>query len=431
MRKILITILLCFFAITSYADSSKNYYYYLGQWVLNTNSLTGEKYWSSPDNTIALVDLRTLEQQGQSEKPEGVGFFATTEELDASYIYLGYGYISNVYVDENIKIEWEKATGFKPTGDTLLDLLWDQLTTGSDPEGKTSVMPLMPSSKNELLLSLQGHSIVKIEKFDIKSHSHKEKVKSVLKNSYRKLKSECKNKVIKKDRELYLRVLDMWGEQYIVNDPENYFIPDDLKKEKAIPHETTYTESWDCSDSDSLNCGLTWDEFTNDIDIVSNKASAFSGNVFKNARADAALSSANHYAQADVEGSGTGTYPGVIVRKDNSSTFTCYMGRIQVQAGNGYALVKYVSGTETFIGASVSPQSANTTYTVKLTANGSTISLDRDGSPIDSATDTTITGNLYTGIGGFVATNRTQTFDDFEASDELGTTPTHHQIIWW
>lgn len=447
MRKLFISILLVVILCgICQADTSKNYYYYLGAWVLDTDEATQEKFWRAPNNTIAMVDLRTMSQMGQSKDIEGVGFFATTQELDESYLYLGYGYISNVLIDDKIKDSWYLKTGYRPEGTTLLDLLWNQLTDGSDPLGTTTVKSLMPDSKLDLVLSLGGHSIVKKEKFDIKTHPHKEKVKSVLQNNFKKLKEESnllKDK-IKKDKikdgkilkqaDHYLRVLDMWGEQYKVSDPENYFIPEDLEKEKAIPHETAYTEDWNCSNSTNINCDqATWEEVSGDSLIYNNR---ISNNGYNNTstvfRLNSDVSSTNMYGQSVFYTNGSNNVFRIFIRFSSSAVTAYAIRRYDAGAPMTYRLEKIVSGTTTSLASTEAAASFPETW--KIEANGSSVKTYLNGDLKHSVTDTSITTNTRGGGGVYAgvtdANNLNTSLDDFIVSDISSGNPISNVMLF-
>ena len=221
-------------------------------------------------------------------------------------------------------------------------------------------------------------------------------------------------------------MLDFWEKKF--NVPYQTFIPKDEIQIASIPHETTITEDWDCADSDSLNCDLTWTELQSDTDIVSNVAVSQAGSATTStARADSDLSTDDHYSQAILNrvggSSGNGQDYGTIVRKDDTTTITFYHGRIGTTAApDVLQLFKLVTGTSTQLGSNVE-QAASLPDTVKTQADGSTITFYFNDVEKFNETDTAITGNLRTGIrnrhitGWVDSTNGKASFNDFQSED--------------
>lgn len=119
------------------------YYYYLGPWVWNAAGYPPA--WQPPEGALAAVDLRTLEAQAVAGGTPGLGFFATNTPLDSAYTLLGTGDCRELNTTGAMRDAWESLLGYRPEGNLLVDLLWDQLTTGSDPDGAEHAKPLLPS----------------------------------------------------------------------------------------------------------------------------------------------------------------------------------------------------------------------------------------------------------------------------------------------
>jgi hypothetical protein len=83
-------------------------------------------HWRLP-GVSGGVDLRPLALQASQGGQAGYGF-ASREES-----------ISPAVLDE-----WAAKCGYRPQGKNRVDLLWDQLTNGSDPAGDEGPKPLMP-----------------------------------------------------------------------------------------------------------------------------------------------------------------------------------------------------------------------------------------------------------------------------------------------
>lgn len=403
--------LLVFLLISGNSFASYDYYYYLGPF--QETEINGETMRVPPESTIGLVDLTP------PNSLENIGFFATTEELGEDYFILLHGDIVKDNSTEGMKDLWEENTGYRPNGDFLVELLWDYLTVGSDPSGVNNVMPLMPTHELLLELHLGGHSLIKSEKFNINLSPHKDKVIEVLKNNYRKSKEESeKNKDNK-----YLKILDFMGEKYGVSNPEDYFIPDDLPKEKPLKHETTITESFNTANSDTLGPDLSWTETEGDVDILNNQASV-PANAVGSARTGS-VSSDDNYVQADVyldRGSDTQSLIIVTTRRESSGNVNYYGVRItDNSAGDSIQLEKRVVTTTTTLEGPTSI-TVSSPETIKVSADGSTIKGYRGVDEVFSQTDTAITTSVLSGFRGYMNLSGTLcAIDNFEAGDLTAT----------
>lgn len=180
------------------------------------------------------------------------------------------------------------------------------------------------------------------------------------------------------------------------------------------------TESWTHADNASLTADLTWDEFSGtDWAIVSN-AAKLTGNVgIDMTRADIAMATDDHYAQATLVTwtYAAGTLAGsVLVRKANDSaqTFYCFT---PVQAGTAdYVVEKWVTGSATTLGTVTNNPTATDVF--RVSANGSQILGTLNGNDVLVATDTAIAGNLYGGIWGTTDNaGNTVVLDDWSIAD--------------
>lgn len=181
----------------------------------------------------------------------------------------------------------------------------------------------------------------------------------------------------------------------------------------------TITEDWDCPDSTSLNCDLTWNEISGDgFEIVSNAArSRIIAAATYFARAEHDLASSDHYCQADLLWNGaTSNTAGVLVRF-SSSAATGYEGDGN-RNGSVRRIVKVVAGGFTTLASEAFTPGAST-WAFRLEASGSSLRLLVNGVEELAVTDTAITGNTRCGL-------RAQTvntagayarWDNFQAGD--------------
>lgn len=184
---------------------------------------------------------------------------------------------------------------------------------------------------------------------------------------------------------------------------------------------TTITESFNKADSGTLGPTLSWTELSFDgFEVVSNEVRCFGTSAALFARADSDLASTDHYSQAVFTNSGTGgviRWYGVIARKDSSTTQTYYVAYIK--NGSNVGLYKCVAGSLTQLGSDAAITFGSSKI-LKLTCNGSTISVDYDGVNKISQTDTAITSGTRCGLACFNSSSGITVFplgDSFEAAD--------------
>lgn len=400
LKRLFLTLL--FLSITSICWTQTRFHY-LARWewfVQDPNN----SYWRCPGgNCLGLIDLRSLPQQAKfGGPPEGWGFFVyDTPQTISKAIFLGNDLNSTLQK----KTEFQTALGISLSKSTIIDILWELLTTKADPAGQTFAKPLMPIKGGKLELHLGGYSLLRAEKFNFKKHPL---VLEVIKNDYRKNRADD----IAENSQNYKKVLSAWESKYGI-DYKN-FIPQDLFDEGKLPHNTRITEDWSCANSVSIDCDLGWTVTSGDFDIVTNAIEGI-GTGADIARADTSLATDDHYAQLRLLNRVVnGESSGCIIRKDNTATNTKYEGVFNMQGGADLWITgKRVAGVFTTLGSTNEEGAVNDV--IRLEADGSSLRRYRNGTLQQTVTDTAITGNLQCGIlGGSTAGWR---FDDFEAGD--------------
>lgn len=376
--------------------SENTNYLYLAQWEWFTES-DGNSYWRCPGgDCLGLVDLRSIPQMSKAGGvPEGYGFFVYDKPKTIKNSILLGNDLNAVY-----------------NGKTILDFLWDKLTLEADPTGLTAMKPLMPNRNLDMELYLGGYSLVKSEKFDQSKHPL---VLEVVKNDYRRMRQED----IDRGSDNYKRVLDAWQDKYKI-DYRN-FIPKDLPDEGKLKHQTTITDNFNRANATALGAsseGWSWVEILGNIDITSNQADAVGG-TGNTDYANFALSSDDHYAQANVWSSGTSDTD-IAFRLENVSQYDHYVAN-DSNDNNRWELWKAIDAVNTSLGYSTTGWTTQAGRLIKGQADGSTITFDSDGVTKVSATDTAITGFLYTGISGYGSAGL---YDNFEAGDSYLRAPT-------
>lgn len=359
-------------------NTSEPYYYLVHyEWVKTTNM----DHWRVPNSDVSIdsIDLRSLSAQGvPGGVPVGYAVAAYSELISANgSIYLGRDSLTL-----ERKSMAEAALGVSLESTTVVDMVWELLTTKSDPAGLVRSKPLMPLADSTLRLQFGGHS--RVERFDIKSHPASDKILEVLRSDYALMKAND----ILNNSDHYRRVLGLWERKYGV---KGDFI---VSGEISLTPRTTLSESFNKPDSDILGPDLTWSEENGDWDIVSNQArppNNFGGDNV--AVHTASLSSDDHTASVDSISGETGTV-GTIVRYTDISNH--YIGVFR-SFGTDWELFKKVGGTFTQLGVDLSSAAAPDS-SIGVDIDGSTLELFRDGVSQGTRTDATFTGQLITGI---------------------------------
>lgn len=374
----------------------------------------GRSFWRLPASAVGGVDLRTLAAMSAAGgAPQGHAFATCLQGVGGTALATSY-HMSETPATAGMRSAWQAVTGYNPAGATLTDLLWDQLTAGSDPSGAAGPKPLVPGVDNVLRLYVGGHSLVKAESFRWGHHPHTNRLRDLLRRQF----DEQWEAADEAGRSHARRCLDYTCIKYRVSDWRE-FVPQRLHGHVPgrLPHATTITESFNKADSDVLGPDLTWTELAGDIDVVSNRAQSVTVNSAVFARADSDLSSDDHYAQAVMGASAdSDAYGGVFCRAPGTATQTWYTND-SAWGENLSRLVKKVAGADTTLGSVPRTFTAGTTYTLKVQADGSTVAIYVNDVEDVSVTDTAITGNLRGGLNGYKGGSGHLTWDSFEAAD--------------
>ena len=409
----LVRLILLFLLLASPAIAEE---YYIGHWEWCSDTDGGDtiEYWCAPQKEFltGVIDLRSLPQQAQAGgTPQGWAIFSYSQPVSSPDLFNLSDNLDKKLNNPTIsKIETDLGITLQAT--TVREALWEILTLHGDPTGQTKWKPLMPDSKRMRKLNFGENGTIKKQSFNMFETKGWELVLATIQEDYRNMLKDTPHTLIAK-------WLDFNEDKYGVS--YGWFIPDETFLIASLPHETTFTESWDCADSDSLNCDVNWTEVSNDIDIASNEAfePTYSANSVL-AFSDTALSSADNYAQADAYLSGAGNIAGISFRADGTSTYyRCFLSASPTEGGTDSKLQKVVSGTVTDLLPASANNTTSTWHTVYGEADSDQISCKIDnvhesGSPV---TDTSISSGLYVGIFGYSPQNKYIYWDNFSAGD--------------
>jgi hypothetical protein len=401
------------------------YNYYLGPWPWDAQG--SPACWTPPATTIAAVDLASLPQLASavgSARP--VGFFACTGTLDSSYTFLGSGDCRQIVSTKTNQAAWKAATGYQPTGTTLADLLFDQLTNGSDPTGQSACLPLVPTIDGQLEVVLAGHSPVRRQRFVWGSHAHTSKLKALLQHDFRVLFQLVQAK--KAPALLHRKWLGWQCRKYVLTGPADWkqLVPADLLASVPGPlaPATTINDDFNRANSGTLGTatyggvsqGWSW-ALTNGgtWQIVSNQAECTAtGTGFDTfARAETDLSGSDHSAQVAVWFSGSSDALQGPTCRFSASANTMYLGGFR-PVGADDRVFKVLSGTFTKILDVANGSGTYSNVQTTIQASGSTLTLTTPGAGGNSVTDTSISGGTRTGMYCQTAND---IFDNFQAAD--------------
>jgi hypothetical protein len=394
--------------------------YYLGPWRWATGDNVLPSF-RAPRKAIGAVDLGIISEMSVlgGDRKGCLCWVDDSESLGRDYDLLGTGDLREIPRSTRIANIFAKTIGTRPDGDTLDAMVLDCLIGQSDPDGEMAPMSIAPSSDGWMDLWMQGHGRVRGERFEWGRTRHTIKLKRQIRREMSRLMDDADGGKLR-DKKHPRKVLDALCEKYGVSEWKE-FIADARQKdiEGRLPHETTITDDFNRANSSSLGTsaeGWSWTTVGGDLRIVSNKASshAIAGAVGNHGRAEFDLSSADHYAQATVDRTGSGYKDmGVSVRY-SAAADTFYMANhsptavtlYKVVGGSGYTALTSVSRTY------------SASIVLKAEINGSTLRGFVNGTSLATTTDTSLTGSLRTGFHGyFDAGTGTLTHDDFEGSD--------------
>lgn len=380
--------------------------YYIGKYQWNES----EQYWGLPSESeaISALDLRSIAKQATKGGEGGFGIFIYKNLItDSSLRHIGSSLNEDIPQAKIDAINTRLGTNIQNL--TVGQFIKHFLTDG------TRNKRIVPNKKLNYEVKF-GNETLEWKH----NNTNRLALFAQMKEDFRELYNE--------NPTLARKMLSIWKEKYRITDEKN-FLPSDLQDVTALPHETTHTESFNCSNQDlgDTDCDLDWTDMVGDWNIVSNQMSSnYVGTPMGGARAEVDVSDNDHYVQAlSVElGSDNASYQGIFARL-SSSAFTGYIVRINGN-GNTVEFRKIVSGSQSFIQTATAHTYADG-ETYKLTVDGSSLTFEIDDVEIMTATDTGITTGTRGGLGGRRSSalgDRPNIWDDFTISDLVAETPT-------
>ena len=364
-------------------------------------------YWGPPPNTLGWIDLRSLFQCGApGPVQQGFGLMVLSQKAPVGY-YLGDNL--NAVMTDVRKAEVKAAIGLGEdiVADDVLGMLVELMTRYADINGQERWKPLIPTVNRRMEIYLAGEKVWD-EPFDKLNHPQ---VLDAARNSYR-WNREYDISVGSNHYQQYLQAM---VDKYRV--PWEDLIPSGLPKESPKPRASIIGDTFVDSDATDLdahtatgpNGGFGWAEQAGDTDIMSNEAVVQVTEA--SARAESDLDSDDHYAEMVITNHSND--PGVNCRFNPAVSNTYYHWRLEGDPGNNLQLFQRITGSFTQIGSNVA-DSSSTPYTLRVSADGSTIKGLLGGVEKISETNGNISGFLRAGFRG---NGVGDSFDNFEAAD--------------
>jgi len=381
--------------------------YCLGPWVgtLIDDPSGSFMSYEAPAGAQGSLDL-------SGDKPGALGVFAVEGPVPEGYVDLGTSTSKALTAEQIDAIK--TATGVSNLRkSSLAGILSELLTTESDPD--SSHKPLLPTRAGELEIWLDNKRVWS-RAYRGTQDAAWPKIQRVLQEDYRRIRTES----IITGTEHHRRVLGVWKEKYGATARE--IIPGDLPVEEPLPHQTIYTEDWNCPDNNSPDCDLNWTETLNDWDIQFNWLWIMNSG-YAYCRAEHDLSGDDHEAQVDgiIDQHGESRVGAAARFAAAANTFYTACGKL---TGPTLELYKYVIGARTTLDTAGVSFSFPDTF--KVSCDGSTIKGYFNGIEKCSATDTDITGNTRCGVyGNSAGLGQRAYVDNFQCQDlaAASTTP--------
>jgi hypothetical protein len=421
-----------------------HYHYGIGPWVWNAS----EACWQPPDGAVCALDLRSIPDAGRDTLgTQPYGFFAAQDALSGDYAALGVGDCRELASSGAMRDAWESLLGYRPSGPTLLDLLWDHLTNGADPTGEDRCKPLLPTMAGTLDVHLPGHSLVRRETFT-RTHPHWNQVAALHQADLARMVAEYESLGRGKGaneaarlRQVPEKVLGGLCQQYRIDFADAaLLLPPSLRGTlTARKPETTIGDSFDRANDADLNASDTgktlngsagtWDwadVLGTEGAINTNQMRATFAASGYGTRAEQDLSSANHRTTATRCAADDPARNAIVYARFSASAHTGYQHVNRSTGTTTYRLFKIINSVQTQIGSTVNATAPSLPFTFAIEADGSSISALAAGSVVNGpVTDTAITGNVRAGLGAsniglggnYVA------LDDFLAEDLATVSP--------
>jgi len=382
---------------------------YLGR--LDWNTRKGSPFWEAPGGG-SIIDLRTMDQQAAfGGAPQGWAFCAYDAPQHHPLLEVDLGPDIDSGMKQAIRDALEQRIGPIPgsAAASPREAIRLVLLHNGDPAGKSAHKPIYCAPGQRLEIHIGAFGKIHDERIDDLAHKAAQNAIEVFRVDYEHIKSQYHPDTVQ--RVLGAQMLKMFGrmDQAKVAELLPRFAVDPFKRP-----DTTITESFNKADSSTVGPELTWTEVVGAWSVVSNQISYDStsgpdGHI----RAEADLSSADHYAQLVITNlrDGADSSFGPSVRFASAAT-TMY-DSWWYQRSDVF-ITKTVAGSRTNLTSAAA--SGVAPHTLKLNITGTGLTLYFDGVSKATATDSAISTGVRCGVLGIAGQ---QLGDSFEASDGI------------
>ena len=402
-------------------------HYYLGHWDWVAATATDEGFWRPPAAARGILDLRTLSQQVVSGGPPGHGLFAYADvQAGEPLLDVDLGSDLEVLLSAARTAALRSHLAVQLARADLRDTLWQLLLDPAnyDATGQTHWKPLRGSARRGVQLTLAGQLLRAgpvQEAFDA--------TVAVFRADYMADRDMRPLNVLRRWTGATMRSLGL----PLDTQSAEAILPPAVRGDGWLTPETSLTDTF----TDTVGVNLTahvptptnWGSWVKafgagDLLIVSNGIQKELGDTSRpDYRANVDLSSDDHSVEATTEaldaGSGTSDNNWDTEARYASAAQTFYGTRIENSVTNGVRtdLHKRVAGTRTVLSGPTA-DTFTAAAILRVTADSSTITGRYDGVDVHSVTDTSITGNLRSGVGSQRrSTAQSVIVDNFFAQD--------------
>lgn len=375
-----------------------------------------------PAGASCVLDFRTLAQQATAGQSAGHGLFAWAANPPGDLVSLGTGYAPTLAISNAARNELKLKLGLPalPSGATLADAIADILGPLSDPTGLSGPKPLMPNANGTMEIHLDGHSRIwsgKINAAQLLSANptgHHNKIRDVIRADL-----QTADDVGKFDEALGAWLLRLG---YSVDEvkqgasgkkaeyqrlmPASWTNAKKNAKSPKLP-KTQLVETWPSAGAIASGQTHTWDTsvggsggadpwYANNLSSISGAVKCTTGTGYWSfGRCSTAVSSVDHWSECAVTISGSHEL-GPCSRMANGARTTYTMSRYY--DGNLVRMWKWVLGGWTLL-SSAAKSGAESGLLLRMQSSGSTQTGKCAGLSDLAVTDTSITGNLFGGVG--------------------------------
>jgi hypothetical protein len=373
-----------------------------------------ERYYYVGPSVTVLEDIGTVRKAPTwsidsidiSSNATDLMFLVADKPQEAKgYVLLGTD--PNEILKPETVIEWSKATGITVEGSdhALYGLLMDALTVHADPTRATAPKPIMPTSAGDVVLNLDGQTIL-IDKYAQADPAYKSLVVEVVQEDYRDIRTDS----LSKDSDTYLKYLSVKAAQLGVS--SDALIPADLPKEQPVKPQTTIGDTFVDTNGTALAShtatgtggGFSWSaELAGLTGLLINNTNSLYASATTDTgvhRAESALSSDDMYCEVTITQIPTTSSRTVYVAtRFNSGSYECYFFAANDSAALDWRLMKRTGGSLTQVGSTVTTPDVTNGDVMRCVIDGSSLSGVVDGvTVIGPTTDTAITGNTRAGV---------------------------------